>query len=387
MFLPSEMARLVLSYLIEHKLVLSLDNFIKESPHLQELKLFSAEEVCHHSKVNGRTLTDVLNEYTGMVESITKLTEKMDEKELELEQFATPVRVLKTLYEKVDGSSIKVEHKKRDQVISSTGSILKTEVIDESRENNENVLGSVESCQYETEYMECKDLKTERGTTENSSTTIDIKPFQEAQQHITCGEFLSIPICENPTQMSIENLTSLPWYADKVVDLEYLTASGYSNGSTRYVIKPTVARISNNSHSQDECTPCYKYDQYNEISCSNVDQSAYPSVDSSGEELKFKDINTDGLKSSVDIDFKQNEDVTLNNLLAFDVTLHEASTSAESNFSFIKPSNRKRKRCKQCSGCTKADCGTCKNCRDKPKFGGVGKLKRACLMRECDFMK
>merc|ERR1712098_315499 len=89
----------------------------------------------------------------------------------------------------------------------------------------------------------------ERGIMEDSSTsTVDIT-LQEDQQHITCGEFLSIPICDNPTQMSIQNLTSLPWYTDKVVDLEYLTASDYGDGSTRYVIKPKEESISNNSQS------------------------------------------------------------------------------------------------------------------------------------------
>ena len=29
------------------------------------------------------------------------------------------------------------------------------------------------------------------------------------------------------------------------------------------------------------------------------------------------------------------------------------------------------------------DCGECKNCLDKPKFGGRGIKKQACLRRSC----
>merc|ERR1719502_1704997 len=40
-------------------------------------------------------------------------------------------------------------------------------------------------------------------------------------------------------------------------------------------------------------------------------------------------------------------------------------------------------RCGTCIGCTRGDCGTCKNCRDKPKFGGPGVKKQACVRRNC----
>ena len=33
--------------------------------------------------------------------------------------------------------------------------------------------------------------------------------------------------------------------------------------------------------------------------------------------------------------------------------------------------------------CRAADCGTCKNCRDKPRFGGPGVKKKACVARAC----
>jgi len=40
-------------------------------------------------------------------------------------------------------------------------------------------------------------------------------------------------------------------------------------------------------------------------------------------------------------------------------------------------------RCGTCRGCTSTDCGLCKNCRDKPRFGGPGIKKKACLRRQC----
>lgn len=40
-------------------------------------------------------------------------------------------------------------------------------------------------------------------------------------------------------------------------------------------------------------------------------------------------------------------------------------------------------RCSNCAGCTRGDCGYCKNCLDKPKFGGPGIKKQACLQRAC----
>lgn len=40
-------------------------------------------------------------------------------------------------------------------------------------------------------------------------------------------------------------------------------------------------------------------------------------------------------------------------------------------------------RCGGCAGCMRGDCGSCKNCRDKPKFGGKGIKKQACVRRTC----
>lgn len=40
-------------------------------------------------------------------------------------------------------------------------------------------------------------------------------------------------------------------------------------------------------------------------------------------------------------------------------------------------------RCGSCAACRAKDCGTCKNCLDKPRFGGPGVKKKACLARVC----
>ena len=44
-------------------------------------------------------------------------------------------------------------------------------------------------------------------------------------------------------------------------------------------------------------------------------------------------------------------------------------------------------RCGTCRGCNSGDCGTCKNCLDKPKFGGPGCRKQACMARTCSTPK
>mmetsp|Transcript_28812 Transcript_28812/g.65264 ORF Transcript_28812/g.65264 Transcript_28812/m.65264 type:complete len:326 (-) Transcript_28812:912-1889(-) len=41
-------------------------------------------------------------------------------------------------------------------------------------------------------------------------------------------------------------------------------------------------------------------------------------------------------------------------------------------------------RCGSCTGCVRGDCGECKNCLDKPKFGGRGIKKQACIQRSCN---
>ena len=46
-------------------------------------------------------------------------------------------------------------------------------------------------------------------------------------------------------------------------------------------------------------------------------------------------------------------------------------------------SARKLRRCGECEGCMMEDCGKCEICLDKPKFGGPGRLKKACSLRKC----
>ena len=43
----------------------------------------------------------------------------------------------------------------------------------------------------------------------------------------------------------------------------------------------------------------------------------------------------------------------------------------------------RRKRCGHCMGCLHTDCGQCLFCKDKPKFGGQGRLKQCCKKRKC----
>lgn len=40
-------------------------------------------------------------------------------------------------------------------------------------------------------------------------------------------------------------------------------------------------------------------------------------------------------------------------------------------------------RCGSCTACRAKDCGSCKNCLDKPRFGGPGVKKKACMARVC----
>ncbi|TMS22808.1 Lysine-specific demethylase 2A [Larimichthys crocea] len=44
------------------------------------------------------------------------------------------------------------------------------------------------------------------------------------------------------------------------------------------------------------------------------------------------------------------------------------------------PTNKK---CKRCEACMRPECGECNFCRDMKKFGGPGKLKQTCVLRQC----
>ena len=42
-------------------------------------------------------------------------------------------------------------------------------------------------------------------------------------------------------------------------------------------------------------------------------------------------------------------------------------------------------RCGRCTGCRASRCGTCQECLDNPRFGGLGKRKKSCLARMCEW--
>ena len=44
------------------------------------------------------------------------------------------------------------------------------------------------------------------------------------------------------------------------------------------------------------------------------------------------------------------------------------------------------RRCGECENCQQIDCGKCKFCKDKPRFGGPGRLKQSCIKRKCRIM-
>lgn len=47
---------------------------------------------------------------------------------------------------------------------------------------------------------------------------------------------------------------------------------------------------------------------------------------------------------------------------------------------------RRRNACGNCKQCRRRDCGQCRQCKDKPIFGGEGKLKERCIKRRCEAM-
>lgn len=51
---------------------------------------------------------------------------------------------------------------------------------------------------------------------------------------------------------------------------------------------------------------------------------------------------------------------------------------------------RKRARCGGCTGCLNRDktqdCRACRNCLDQKRYGGPGRLKKACIKRQCEMV-
>uniref|UniRef100_A0A8B9RKK7 Lysine-specific demethylase 2B n=1 Tax=Astyanax mexicanus TaxID=7994 RepID=A0A8B9RKK7_ASTMX len=44
---------------------------------------------------------------------------------------------------------------------------------------------------------------------------------------------------------------------------------------------------------------------------------------------------------------------------------------------------RRRTRCRQCAACVRTECGQCHFCKDMRKFGGPGRMKQTCILRQC----
>ena len=56
------------------------------------------------------------------------------------------------------------------------------------------------------------------------------------------------------------------------------------------------------------------------------------------------------------------------------------------NYVVKKMKGRKASRCLGCEPCMRADCGLCSRCQDMTKFGGRGRMKKACQERICENM-
>lgn len=71
------------------------------------------------------------------------------------------------------------------------------------------------------------------------------------------------------------------------------------------------------------------------------------------------------------------------NIVGGQVVLHPTSTPSEAP----DMKRRKRARCGTCSGCLNRDktqdCRQCRNCLDQKRYGGPGRLKKACIKRQC----
>uniref|UniRef100_A0A674PHW3 [histone H3]-dimethyl-L-lysine(36) demethylase n=1 Tax=Takifugu rubripes TaxID=31033 RepID=A0A674PHW3_TAKRU len=64
-------------------------------------------------------------------------------------------------------------------------------------------------------------------------------------------------------------------------------------------------------------------------------------------------------------------------------TLHKSHGQKRTKSSSISALRRRRVRCKRCAGCCRKECGNCIYCHDMRKFGGPGRMKKGCIMRQC----
>uniref|UniRef100_A0A3B5L4D4 [histone H3]-dimethyl-L-lysine(36) demethylase n=1 Tax=Xiphophorus couchianus TaxID=32473 RepID=A0A3B5L4D4_9TELE len=62
-------------------------------------------------------------------------------------------------------------------------------------------------------------------------------------------------------------------------------------------------------------------------------------------------------------------------------SLHKSKRSTK--HTSISALRRRRVRCKRCSACCRKECGDCQYCHDMRKFGGPGRMKKSCVMRQC----
>ncbi|XP_030630838.1 lysine (K)-specific demethylase 2Ba [Chanos chanos] len=67
-----------------------------------------------------------------------------------------------------------------------------------------------------------------------------------------------------------------------------------------------------------------------------------------------------------------------------------AATTSSAATAVKLPSNRsssgarrRRTRCRKCEACVRTECGECHFCKDMKKFGGPGRMKQSCIMRQC----
>ncbi|XP_057706006.1 lysine-specific demethylase 2A isoform X2 [Corythoichthys intestinalis] len=63
--------------------------------------------------------------------------------------------------------------------------------------------------------------------------------------------------------------------------------------------------------------------------------------------------------------------------------LHKHSSQRSNKCSRISALRRRRVRCKTCAGCRRKECGDCQFCLDMRKFGGPGRMKKGCVLRQC----
>ncbi|TRY65602.1 hypothetical protein DNTS_015207 [Danionella cerebrum] len=77
-------------------------------------------------------------------------------------------------------------------------------------------------------------------------------------------------------------------------------------------------------------------------------------------------------------------------MAASTATTPSAGTSSSTATAVKLPSNRtssgarrRRTRCRKCEACVRTECGECHFCKDMKKFGGPGRMKQSCIMRQC----